>query len=274
MTEPVKISDPNPQDVLSGRGSGARKHPGNVRYNQLLHEYHRDYVNSPKGTKRDIVFRILAAVNEGGGRFLDKQSESDSYWIEMNKEKVYAKVSQGIRDLRVTGPGVPAKKPNVTKAKEAERASRDGVGRPGRFDPAKSALFTQRFPNNGTLPGQPRRLSFSERVKLLQQQQMKAMKGGSDDDDDDGSDDGEEADEEESEGEASEEDDEQEELEKDVAALKTDSVQEESATKQAASGTPDAPDDVSETETEDSFPTQRGDEEISLSNEVDSDEDM
>ena len=168
-----KILEPNPKDVLGGRGAAARKHQGNIDYSRLLHENRDDYVNAKKGYKKDVLNKIIASIEDGGGRFLDKHNEHDPYWIVMNKEKVHAKVSQGLRDLRPSGGSVAVKKrsgPKPGVAKPTARSASNAVGGRGSF------------PNNGTLPGQPRRLSFAERVKLLQQEELRAANGGKDDD--------------------------------------------------------------------------------------------
>ena len=229
-----------------------------MRYNSLLHENYRDYVNARKGSKKDVLKKIVAAIEEGGGRFLDKHNDKDSHWVVMSKEKVYTKVSQGIRDLRVAGDSAATKKKPGPKPKTSPMS----MGLKRRFDPKKSSILQRKFPDNGTLPGQPRRLSFAERVKLLEREQRRAMNGGSDNsDDEDGSDaDVEEADEDVSEDEASVHEVQES---ADANASKADEKPPAAAVAQveesigSAIGPVDAPDDVSETETEDSFPTQR-----------------
>ncbi|KAL3920166.1 MAG: hypothetical protein SGILL_003403 [Bacillariaceae sp.] len=246
MSDETKIFEPNPQDVLGGRGAGARKHPANVAYNKRLHEHYREYVDAKKGSKKDVVKKVIAFVEDNGGRFLDKHNESDDFWIVMSKERVVAKVSQGIRDLRVVGEGTVAKKRSVPKPRARPGNSIAGKG---------NGILSRKFPDNGTLPGQPRRLSFSERVKLLQQEQMRAMNGHSDNG---SSDDGEEADEEESEDEGSEdEDDEAKEPANDAVEKPLEATAVVEPIESVTGRQDGAPDDVSETETEDSFPTHR-----------------
>jgi hypothetical protein len=276
------VFKPNDADVLCGRGRAIRLHPGNQVYNRLLREGYEEYSNAKKGTKLDIVRRIVVEIrDERGGRFLERLVGGGTYYIDIGNERAMNKTAQAFRDMRVAetngtsgmiGGGSPpseeitddrnaddggpslanssingmangpvssnssslakkgtssssaVRKPTAVKNNASPTLSRrpllhnNGVQSRGSALLAAAAAKAKASTNGGTLPGQPRRLSFSERVKLLHQQRTQE---GSDDEDDDNDEDedsksGSENDFEESGGE------------------------------------------VSETETEDSFPTYRG----------------
>jgi len=67
---------PTDRDVLCGRGKGIRVHAGNILYNKLLREHYDEYKDSPKGSKASIVKKIVWFVREGQpggrGRFLER----------------------------------------------------------------------------------------------------------------------------------------------------------------------------------------------------------
>ena len=84
-------------DVLCGRGRAIRSHPGNQLYLKLITHYKNDYMTSLKGTKLDIVKRVVQAVRDQHGRFLQKQGLG---WIDIGDKKAITKTSQAFRDLR------------------------------------------------------------------------------------------------------------------------------------------------------------------------------
>lgn len=228
-------------------------------YNDLLRDGYDEYTNAKKGTKLDIVRRIVVEIrDERGGRFLEKLVGGGNYYIDIGNERALNKTAQAFRDMRVAetnGTAVtpppadgtaprgkdggrtglppapsssssvavpkasalpPTTKPTAGGASSGSCPARGvntsaSVQRPATKNAAQPTLPRRgllpssisgnikgsalsaaavaaaraRASTYGTLPGQPRRLSFSERVKLLHQQR----RGGSDDDSDDDSDD-------------------------------------------------------------------------------------
>jgi len=67
---------PTDRDVLCGRGKGVRVHAGNILYNKLLREHYDEYKAAPKGSKVLIVKKIVWFIREeqpgGSGRFLER----------------------------------------------------------------------------------------------------------------------------------------------------------------------------------------------------------
>mmetsp|Transcript_21195 Transcript_21195/g.37308 ORF Transcript_21195/g.37308 Transcript_21195/m.37308 type:complete len:324 (+) Transcript_21195:211-1182(+) len=249
------ILQPNSADVLCGRGRAIRFHPGNLLYNKLLKDYYDEYTQAKKGTKLDIVKRIVHSIQNqedgGRGRFLEKLTGGGSYYMEVDEERAMNKIAQGFRDLRVSKEGTKQKKrkqPLTTAALSIGKASL-----PTKRSPTSlvSAAARRGLPGSLTASdGQPRRLSFTERVKLLQQQQKRAAEKDSDEDDDD------------TDASSSEEDNENREEGSDEENRSNGEDEEDDEESVASASKPNDDDadggDVSETETEDSFPTYRG----------------
>jgi hypothetical protein len=92
------ITEPSSSDVLCGRGMAIRSWEGNQKYIKLINDLREDYENAKKGHKMDVVKRVLDAVQNETGRFLQKKGE---FWVEIEEEKAAFKTSQAFRDLRV-----------------------------------------------------------------------------------------------------------------------------------------------------------------------------
>ena len=88
---------PSNWDVMCGRGMAIRTHVGNQNYINLIQGFREEYENTPKGRKMEIVKRVIDAVSDKTGRFLQKKGE---VWVELDAEKVIQKTSQAFRDLR------------------------------------------------------------------------------------------------------------------------------------------------------------------------------
>jgi hypothetical protein len=305
----TSVSLPTLHDVLCGRGKATRLHPGNLVYNQLLKDCYHDYQQTPKGSKIDICQKIASLVAERGGRFLEKMTLSSSsssssfYYVELQGDRVIAKIAQGFRDLRVSkenGIGVVGGKSRngcngsvvAKKVTSSSTASSALIKRSN----VSSVMIKSRDhhhhhhhqnndnnpnqSNDHEIPGQPAgRLSFTERVKLFQKEQEKMMRqqqqqryedeemsSNDDDDDDDDDDESEEAEQEEEEDLKSageQENESEEELPVDVEHDNPDSgvnMRDVRATSSCIiNHQPSFGDggDVSETETEDSFPLYR-----------------
>lgn len=90
---------PNKNDVVSGRGSGANKHPGNHNFRKLIKDNKAYYLSLSKnlkmGVARDIYDQIAAMTPSG--RFLQKNPETDT-WFELKKDRALEKISQALRE--------------------------------------------------------------------------------------------------------------------------------------------------------------------------------
>jgi hypothetical protein len=78
------IENPEPNDVLSGRGGRINIHLGNVRFRDVVSSYKKQYVDvrTKKGEKANIAANIVAMIRSKGGRFL-KQDDTSCYWYGM-----------------------------------------------------------------------------------------------------------------------------------------------------------------------------------------------
>ncbi len=96
----------NENDVVSGRGSGANRHKGNLVFRQLIKKNKAYYLSLGKNLKMGVaraIFDEIASKNPPG-RFLQKNPETDR-WFEVKKERALEKISQALRE-----------KPSVKKA--------------------------------------------------------------------------------------------------------------------------------------------------------------
>jgi hypothetical protein len=89
---------PNSMDVCFGRGNGAMKLAGNVRYRKLIEAYRERYENElSKGKKSDIIREVVLTILDSGGRFL-KQESDGAAWRLVSFKGAYTKVSHGFRN--------------------------------------------------------------------------------------------------------------------------------------------------------------------------------
>jgi len=246
-----------PKDVVGGRGKNTRLHPGNLFYSNLLKESYEEYKDAPKGSKVDICKKIIAMVAEQGGRFLEKASSSSlssssSDYVELGEDRAVAKIAQGFRDLRVVKEGSRSHARKVIQAHKSAAVAAAKVVRPGKEARPTVGVASAKSPvkENRTIPGQPRRLSFTERVKLFQKEQEKLMRKQNGDDATSSEEEEEESD-----------DDDNDDLENEVQEQSSDDEDDDGNSKPSSAKQPAYGDagDVSETETEDSFPTYRKD---------------
>lgn len=99
MTEAGKqrITEPGELDVLCGRGGMSNHHPGNEWYRRLIKSNRPLYRACPKHTKLLVSKAIVQAVEQQGGRFLEK-NKNDNSWFEVSYKKAVDKTSQGLRE--------------------------------------------------------------------------------------------------------------------------------------------------------------------------------
>jgi hypothetical protein len=85
------------EDVISGRGTRANNHTGNRFYRGLVEEGKKDYRQSSKKDKRDIVDKIIKTIHGRNGQFLEMELETKRWYLSHEK-MAYTKVAQALRD--------------------------------------------------------------------------------------------------------------------------------------------------------------------------------
>jgi hypothetical protein len=89
-------------DVLCGRVPGINRHPGNVKFRDLIRQYHFLYSSGKPLEKTNIVKEIITKVWDQGGRFLRRQElphvEGGIFWYDIGYKAAREKVCQALRD--------------------------------------------------------------------------------------------------------------------------------------------------------------------------------
>jgi len=91
------ITGLRPEDVLSGRGGGTNRHPGNIYFRQVVHQAQPEYVKSRKKNKSSIARDIVKSIRNRNGRFLKFHPES-GVWHDVGDKKATEKTSQALRE--------------------------------------------------------------------------------------------------------------------------------------------------------------------------------
>eukprot|EP00339_Tiarina_fusa_P019433 CAMPEP_0117058732 /NCGR_PEP_ID=MMETSP0472-20121206/40798_1 /TAXON_ID=693140 ORGANISM="Tiarina fusus, Strain LIS" /NCGR_SAMPLE_ID=MMETSP0472 /ASSEMBLY_ACC=CAM_ASM_000603 /LENGTH=183 /DNA_ID=CAMNT_0004776167 /DNA_START=228 /DNA_END=775 /DNA_ORIENTATION=- len=91
------IHKPIDADVLCGRGRAIRAHPGNQLYISLIQDKKTEYSDAAKGWKQEIVRKVVDAIRDQKGRFLQRQG---NYWMDIGEQKALAKTAQAFRDFK------------------------------------------------------------------------------------------------------------------------------------------------------------------------------
>jgi len=94
-TEPT----PKPNDILSGRGNGVNKHPGNLNFRKIVESYKHQYVVAIKCEKPAFSQLIVKKVQSLSppGRFLKKDA-SAGHWYELSPKEALTKTRQALRE--------------------------------------------------------------------------------------------------------------------------------------------------------------------------------
>lgn len=101
-----RIRQPNPQDVLSGRGGGINSHPGNKAFRQWISERKEKYnLARNKKDKTTVATEVVRQVQQQNppGRFLTKDTSviggnGGHWWIEVDETRALAKITQALRE--------------------------------------------------------------------------------------------------------------------------------------------------------------------------------
>ena len=89
---------PHLHDILSGRGAGVNRHPGNIHYRNLVRNYKMDYSQSKPVRKKEIIKLIVDELKEKTppGRFLRLEPKSE-LWDCISTEQAMKKTGQALR---------------------------------------------------------------------------------------------------------------------------------------------------------------------------------
>ena len=95
------ISDPNENDVLSGRGGRINSHPGNVRFRDIIANKKKEYL-APTTKKLEKAHIAAAIVNDirhmtPPGRFLKEDADTGLWW-DIGDAKAIKKTGQALRE--------------------------------------------------------------------------------------------------------------------------------------------------------------------------------
>jgi hypothetical protein len=95
---------PKTPDVLFGRATPYRTHPGNQRMTSLVKNYTSEFIKHhlDNEKKRSIVEKIIDLITRGGGRFLRRNFDngngnSIAYWAEVSEQEAYDKVRKAFK---------------------------------------------------------------------------------------------------------------------------------------------------------------------------------
>ena len=91
---------PNPADVLLGRGESSHANPGNIWYRSLIDQSIDRYEQGCKKEKTLLSMRIVDIIRQSKGRFL-REDEYTKGWYEVDESEARDKVSHSFRNLRM-----------------------------------------------------------------------------------------------------------------------------------------------------------------------------
>lgn len=93
---------PSSTDVLLGRGGMTNKHPGNIRFRDLVNGRKKEYKAIPRHRyklKTQFAENVMRQVHAYGGRFLERVNDkSDSDWVVATDTAARKKCSQRLRE--------------------------------------------------------------------------------------------------------------------------------------------------------------------------------
>ncbi|KAG7348149.1 hypothetical protein IV203_016854 [Nitzschia inconspicua] len=93
-----RIHQPNPYDVLLGRGKPFQNHRGNQEMLRVVDSYRSKYHDVERSCKNEIVEEVLRVVKSNGGRFLERIEDfENSYWSEVEHSIAYRKIGHAFR---------------------------------------------------------------------------------------------------------------------------------------------------------------------------------
>ena len=98
----IEIWEPDPNDVLTGRGASINLHPGNQKFRALCYAHKAIFDVANHAAKRRIATEIWSTCQKlYNSRFLSKPSSHvNGPWIQQNSDKAILKAAQTIRDYQ------------------------------------------------------------------------------------------------------------------------------------------------------------------------------
>lgn len=95
----LTIVEPEPNDVLCGRGKHSFRHRGNYFFRHLIVEHVGSYKRAPtKKEKTKVVLLVATAIIARGGRFLVRNKKKDDSWRDGGLKQGQKKVGHAFRD--------------------------------------------------------------------------------------------------------------------------------------------------------------------------------
>ena len=91
------VEEPCDRDVLFGRGTGPRRHPGNIVFRSMVMLHVSTFIKLPRMKRRRIAESIVRAHGELGGRFLNR-TQHDEGWFVADLEQCVVKTQQALRE--------------------------------------------------------------------------------------------------------------------------------------------------------------------------------
>ncbi len=122
---------PNENDVVSGRGSGANRHKGNLHFRKLIKERKSYYLSLSKNLKMGVareIFDEIASLDPPG-RFLQKNPETDT-WFQVRRDRALEKISQALREKPHTKKGAHAQVQHQMPRLANQAGNPDGSSQP------------------------------------------------------------------------------------------------------------------------------------------------
>eukprot|EP00535_Pseudo-nitzschia_heimii_P006767 CAMPEP_0197185282 /NCGR_PEP_ID=MMETSP1423-20130617/11601_1 /TAXON_ID=476441 /ORGANISM="Pseudo-nitzschia heimii, Strain UNC1101" /LENGTH=200 /DNA_ID=CAMNT_0042636307 /DNA_START=158 /DNA_END=760 /DNA_ORIENTATION=+ len=87
----------NSNDVLGGRGGLTNLHIGNKNFRYIVAEHQLEYLKARKCDKRKIALAVVSRIRENGGRFLQRTSDAN-IWYVVSDKRATEKTSQALRE--------------------------------------------------------------------------------------------------------------------------------------------------------------------------------
>jgi hypothetical protein len=94
------IDLPGLEDVVAGQGKPFREHSGNVRMISLVVSCFEEFEKANKSDKMKITWKVLNAIKQAHGRFLERGS--DGWWYEVCDTVAREKVGICFRSVRAS----------------------------------------------------------------------------------------------------------------------------------------------------------------------------
>ena len=129
----LRFRKPGLHDVLSGRGGSVNSHPGNTQFREWVRVRKTEYnLAKNKDNKANICMDVIQKVYNMGGRFLVRDPSSNGWWVELEEERIMAKVSQALREgapkIREAHRGESKRRQRSTGTRNAKRVRVDYNG--------------------------------------------------------------------------------------------------------------------------------------------------